>query len=133
MEKLKPCPFCSGDGKFWERGVSRWSNEEYSVYIECENCEASQMSWHTKEEAIEAWNKRSTTNEHTDLHLSLMGNTMVEMRQLLDEARRIIDITVDYGDEWQTDMIDWLKRYEQYINQGNGDKYINHKKIFDKQ
>ena len=49
-EKLKPCPFCGGEAKINKR--------EYS--IECTRCSAYMGYFYTKQEAIEAWNRRVT-------------------------------------------------------------------------
>lgn len=57
--KLKPCPFCGGNGIIREFQSFRIS----TYYPECdnENCVASDTGIHfdTEQEAAEAWNKRA--------------------------------------------------------------------------
>lgn len=48
MEQLKPCPFCGGEAYFYE----------FERCIGCLNCGVETVSYHTEEEAIEAWNRR---------------------------------------------------------------------------
>ena len=44
MDKLKKCPFCGGEAEiFW---------------VICKECTAETKDFDTKEEAIEAWNRR---------------------------------------------------------------------------
>ena len=62
MEELKRCPFCGGDGVITQkRNLETW-------IVECSNpiCPASYMignDYDTKEEAIEAWNRRCEVTE----------------------------------------------------------------------
>ena len=63
--KLKPCPFCGGEAKIGSRGVY-YSGEKpswsYQVYCPpSNNCSVrpnNNKEYMTKEQAIEAWNKR---------------------------------------------------------------------------
>ena len=48
-EALKPCPFCGGEAEMESH------NEYWAV---CNDCEGSTDMYLTKQEAIEAWNKR---------------------------------------------------------------------------
>ena len=49
--KLKPCPFCGGEAK------TQSYYHDYAVY--CRKCEAATRRFYpTKQEAIEAWNRR---------------------------------------------------------------------------
>ena len=65
-EKLKPCPFCGGEGKI-RFDIGDYRTGEYrGYYVQCGNldvnCLASWISggcFSTKEEAIEAWNRRA--------------------------------------------------------------------------
>lgn len=51
-KELKPCPWC-------KKRTYVVSYDTYVWFVECENdCKASLDSYDTKEEAIEAWNKR---------------------------------------------------------------------------
>ena len=49
--ELKPCPFCGG-----KAGIYSLAKYEKEVY--CENCGAVSNICMTKEEAVEAWNRR---------------------------------------------------------------------------
>lgn len=57
MDKLKPCPFCGGEAAI------RNLHDEW--WVECDMtrgwCEVIPRTWSydTKEEAIEAWNRRA--------------------------------------------------------------------------
>lgn len=48
--KLKPCPFCGGEARF--------ANTDEN-WIACVDCGAETTFFDTKEEAIEAWNRRA--------------------------------------------------------------------------
>lgn len=48
MNELKPCPFCGGKAHIMRGG--HW--------IACEDCQSESGYYSTKEEAIEAWNRR---------------------------------------------------------------------------
>jgi len=66
MDELKPCPFC---------GSSPWLHSYKGIFVgeipyrgdigyrvECEGeCHAMTCYWHSKDEAIKAWNKRYDT------------------------------------------------------------------------
>ncbi len=55
MAELKPCPFCGGLAEVYEDEVWYW---EWKV--ECKNDIRHRLEYFdTKEEAIEAWNKRA--------------------------------------------------------------------------
>ena len=64
MAELKPCPFCGGDAE--EKYIRRkkvfakfkFPYNTHFVYIQCKLCSASSCVKHTREEAIEAWNRR---------------------------------------------------------------------------
>lgn len=49
--KLKPCPFCGGNNLSVEGITFYW--------VECIDCNATIAGHETKEEAIEAWNRRA--------------------------------------------------------------------------
>ena len=56
MIELEPCPFCG-----WKRIKILEDDNPYLYYrfsSQCQNCGASAKLGHTKEEAIEAWNRR---------------------------------------------------------------------------
>lgn len=51
--ELKPCPFCGSTA------IRRWGEQDNIIpWIQCENCMVSTGTYETKEEAIEAWNRR---------------------------------------------------------------------------
>lgn len=60
--ELKPCPFCGAGAevvphKFFSDALKAWKVDCYGV--ECKNCHTSGYQfWGTKEQAIEAWNRR---------------------------------------------------------------------------
>lgn len=64
MEELKPCPFCGGKAEYYceEHDWSDWgyisTAKYYDAYVECEKCGARTELFDTKQEAIDAWNKR---------------------------------------------------------------------------
>ncbi len=68
---IKPCPFCGEYPMFWdeydERFVSFTDRDDCRYYIECVNvgcaCNPCTILFKTKEEAIEAWNKRVKETE----------------------------------------------------------------------
>ena len=64
MAELKPCPFCGGEAEeaYMKRkklfAKFRFPYVTHIVYIRCEVCGAtSSLKW-TRENAIEAWNRR---------------------------------------------------------------------------
>lgn len=71
MEKLKPCPFCGGEGKV-KAAKNDWAG--FTVWCECEKCHAKTSSYcpnlekedcalenvdYCRDKAIEVWNKRT--------------------------------------------------------------------------
>ena len=51
--KLKPCPFCGRKGELWNNKLT------YRLYgVICEECDCMTPYFTTREEAIEAWNRR---------------------------------------------------------------------------
>lgn len=65
IDKLKPCPFCGGDAE--EKYVRRktkyrlftFPDITHFVYIKCKVCGANTSIKETRENAIEAWNRRA--------------------------------------------------------------------------
>ena len=51
MTELRKCPFCGGEADTYPYDFSGW-------YIGCSECSCDLGVFDTKEEAIEAWNKR---------------------------------------------------------------------------
>lgn len=64
MTELKPCPFCGGEAE--EKHMKRkklfarftFPHTTYFVYIRCKLCGATTTVKWTRENAIEAWNRR---------------------------------------------------------------------------
>ena len=59
MEELKKCPFCGGEATVIGITFGKLLETEYAII--CENCEIrveSAFAPYTREEAIQAWNKR---------------------------------------------------------------------------
>ena len=56
MAELKPCPFCGGDAVIFAT--------QYGTHIECKNYDPDshrvQITGTTRQDAIEAWNRRAT-------------------------------------------------------------------------
>ena len=63
-QKLKPCPFCGGKAETYPYYFNEW-------YIGCGECSCDLGVFDTKEEAIEAWNKRVPREENQDWFRSL--------------------------------------------------------------
>lgn len=51
MAELKPCPFCGGKAQINYAGAD--------MLILCSKCLVRTESYHTKAEAVEAWNRRA--------------------------------------------------------------------------
>ena len=51
-DKLKPCPFCGGEAKFFE-------DKGYQIYsVTCTECDAGTNAYGIEQDAIDAWNSR---------------------------------------------------------------------------
>jgi len=62
MDKLKPCPFCGGEGKTEFLDVDKSTEKIHSAFCDDDNCVGSNCMWAdfpTKEKAIAAWNTRA--------------------------------------------------------------------------
>lgn len=56
--KLKPCPFCGRKGELWNNKLT------YRLYgVICEECDCMTPYFTTREEAIEAWNRRKPIDD----------------------------------------------------------------------
>lgn len=58
-QKIKPCPFCGGEGRLQAVITeSRINQDDY--FVKCRECGASTMKYFSKQkEAIAAWNRRN--------------------------------------------------------------------------
>lgn len=61
MDKLKPCPFCGGEGCVQEHVFKGYSSTYGVVCLDC-CCETRQF-FKTEEMAISAWNRRANDGE----------------------------------------------------------------------
>jgi Lar family restriction alleviation protein len=62
--KLKLCPFCGCEAWLHSHGSIFSTGNTIGHRIECEgSCHAMTCYWHTKEQAIEAWNRRTPVAE----------------------------------------------------------------------
>ena len=65
MAELKPCPFCGGEAEEAYVKRKKWFARfrypyiTHVTYIRCKVCQATTMVRWTREEAIEAWNRRA--------------------------------------------------------------------------
>ena len=57
-EKLKTCPFCGGEAEL--RSFTSKENNQEIWYVTCQICEVFIENFKTKQQAIEAWNLRTT-------------------------------------------------------------------------
>lgn len=55
MTELRKCPFCGGEAIIGKR-ILDWATWDYK--IECSKCHCETDIYNTKQEVIEAWNKR---------------------------------------------------------------------------
>ena len=77
MTELRKCPFCGGEAKIYRRQLN-WLLDDYKV--ECCSCCCSTDIYDTKQEAIEAWNKRVTpTTKEIEEYIEKTHNENVEM------------------------------------------------------
>ena len=60
MAELKSCPFCGGEAYLFEASESVWDLKPHDFTVICRTCRAGiHRYFPTKEEAIEAWNRRA--------------------------------------------------------------------------
>lgn len=58
--ELKPCPFCGGKAELhsWHKPECM-AKDEIRAEVWCNDCPATVGTYLTKEEAVEAWNRRA--------------------------------------------------------------------------
>ena len=54
-DKLLPCPFCGGEGKYH----GSYFEDDVCEYVSCTRCNASTPLMYKKGESIEWWNRRA--------------------------------------------------------------------------
>ena len=54
--ELKPCPFCEGKAE-----ITSYHNA--AIFVQCTDCYATFPHFDSKEEAIEAWNRRADNEQ----------------------------------------------------------------------
>lgn len=60
MTDLKPCPFCGGEGVVQRHEYEGYTDTFGVVCFDC--CAETRQFYNTKEEAIEAWNRRANND-----------------------------------------------------------------------
>ena len=80
--KLKPCPFCGSEAHIEEHKMVRVWYE-----VRCDNCDAGTGIWKTPDEAIKAWNVRSShVKEGKDLITNMKktdnGNLFINIEEI---------------------------------------------------
>lgn len=77
MAELKPCPFCGGEAVLINNGCF--------VDVSCKNfhCRgwADSLMWKTKQEAIEAWNRRAEPQKLFDAVCNIDWGAKVEVEE----------------------------------------------------
>ncbi len=60
-KELKPCPFCGGEAEIFK--MTSESDKEFECwYVICEECTIQTPACITRDEASEAWNRRTPKN-----------------------------------------------------------------------
>ena len=59
MAELKPCPFCGGEAFVCEYLYSCEPGRIVMYGVECNGCHTTTFEGNSKQEAIEAWNRRA--------------------------------------------------------------------------
>lgn len=87
--KLLPCPFCGGEAKV---ATCDWLFSVRDYWIYCRSCDCSSGRYHSKDQAIKAWNKRKPMDyiveqleekSYDSMHLD-MSTPMTETWQIID-------------------------------------------------
>lgn len=84
-EKLKPCPFCGGQGEHLVYGGDHW--------VKCMTCNATSNMVHSESGAVDIWNKRfditALESELATLRARLAD--AIEMREVREMAETCCD------------------------------------------
>lgn len=59
MDKVKPCPFCGGDARFYYMKRHWWTRRNPFVFVACKVCHATSNLKDTIAEAEKVWNTRT--------------------------------------------------------------------------
>lgn len=103
IEKLKPCPFCGGAGKYG-------TTVDHDYFIWCETCGASVGYENTRRLLAKRWNKRIDSNlednvnkvidlltESRDVLGLVVGEQKEEISRLKAEIQRLKSDSPDHG------------------------------------
>lgn len=87
-DKLKPCPFCGGEAKFFE-------DKDYQIYsVTCTECDAGTNAYGIEQDAIDAWNSRvqpTFTLDELDAIRRMFDGHYPRSRKLPEIEQSIID------------------------------------------
>lgn len=87
-DKLKPCPFCGGEAKFFE-------DKYYQIYsVTCTECDAGTNAYGIEQDAIDAWNRRiepTFTPDELDAIRRMFDERYPRSRKLPEIEQSIID------------------------------------------
>jgi Lar family restriction alleviation protein len=82
-EKLKPCPFCGGQADII-RSANHW------FFVRCPACEASKPGFETENDAVEAWNSRSSSAELDELDSANLVASLVQAKKNIQRLQSVI-------------------------------------------
>ena len=107
MSDLKPCPFCGDEGWLHSHG-SVLSDAHVGHRVECEGkCHSTTCYWHSKEEAITAWNTRHIDAAQIEAEtINSVKNEFMLFIENLDSTEFVTD------EDWAEFFDDCLRKYE---------------------
>ena len=111
MSELKCCPFCGGEAKISSYDWG-YSVKEYWIY--CNPCDCASGRYHSKEEAINAWNTRTPM-------ANIVEKLEEEKEKTQDEMEECIFKGLPYHDSTEDKVIGITKAInivKQEINNG---------------
>jgi Lar family restriction alleviation protein len=88
-DELKPCPFCGGEARLTQTGVS--------PYVVCERCSNSTALHGTQELAIAAWNTRAAPEPS-------------EADVRLEERKWCVDVAREMGSQYGYEIAEEIER-----------------------
>lgn len=101
MSELKPCPFCGSEASYE-------FNSDWGLVVTCHKCGAlmTEINYPTKQQAIEAWNKRD--------NFKVPDGYIVLPATKLDKPKPVI-FNTDNGIESRYDFSEAVRKYSEYI------------------